>query len=117
MKKVTPSMPSDCRQAIEAHAMISRATSEGALPEPEGPSGSLRCDGVVGLRVESAEALCAEWEKEINRRNEAGIGWMTNGDLVRCLKALRRLMETATVRQPEPNMEGSHTEKKAPHSP
>lgn len=106
-----------------------------ASPSAEGPSetaapaGSLRCDGVVGLRSERVTSLIERWAKHAGQ-------WKTDADNHRrskdpaakisaercdgraaiyaaCIEDLRAEMEAETVRQPEPNI-ASET---APHQP
>ena len=82
--------------------------SEGAAPKSAGPSGSLRCDGVVGLRVAAAEALLDRADQMLRRADLLLNGWEHARDWRNDLIDYRRQMETETVRQPEPNAEISH---------
>jgi hypothetical protein len=108
----------DCDATIEEIRAALEAASELAPSEPPGPTGSLRCDGVVGLRVESAEALCLQWHaRSVQLRADAKgvrnaacwpLAVKANAEAAtyeKCIEELRRQMGAATVRQPEPNIE------------
>jgi hypothetical protein len=98
----------------EAFCPPKACPSELAPSEPPAPQGSLRCDGMVGLRAESAEALCRDWQnREQSHRGAASAErFSARGDMRHtyaadayktCVAMLRRQMAAENKRQPEPN--------------
>lgn len=97
--------------------ILDKARAQKATAEPAGPSGSLRCDGVVGLRAESAEALAQSWARHAVDlailAEKHGAGFVATRRKLKassktyatCCEELRRLIAAETVRQPEPNTE------------
>lgn len=90
--------------------------SEGATLESAGPAGSLRCDGVVGLRSPAAISLALSWAEAAKEREALATECRTKGDTnealwlenaaaayTRCARELLRLTGCPDNRQPEPN--------------
>lgn len=99
----------------EAALRSIRGASERATLEPKGPSGSLRCDGMVGLGSESVEKLLSNWDKMAAHWHTNALAcepdqkeikdrcltrWSIYGA---CALELRAEMERAIERQPRPN--------------
>lgn len=77
--------------------------SEGAVPKSAGPAGSLRCDGVVGLRVESAEAFY-RWLLDKAKEMRADSTTIWDADVAESLADdFGRQMGLTNPRQPESN--------------
>lgn len=82
----------------DVDARIQAAKSALAPPDPAGPSGSLACDGVVGLRAESAVEETVTFL--------AGRAMAAEAEAARIrtiIKNLRRELGLPIPRQPEPN--------------
>lgn len=111
----------DGKIAAEQVAEMIRLQSEGAMSEPQAPQGSLRCDGVVGLRADEADALSQEWmgrslkcaarSREDSAAGRETLAWcneVRSATYLLCADELRQHAGLPIPRQPEPNIPVRH---------
>ena len=109
-----------CEKSARLEAQCSSVEAGGpsveAPPDPQAHSSAFAVAGMVGLRVESAEALCRDWDARSagydqeadkhydNKEWAEGKAAASMAEVFEtCARMLRRKMAAENVRQPEPN--------------